>query len=122
MAWKAFVRVYDQNHRYAHRDKFRWGIDSNKMTDAYKEAFPNGATDAQLQEWIDKNLAPFPGGDKDKIKEWLEKTGGAATEPTSWTEEKKNRGVQLQVAKSVGVNDIIASVTYDKSKNFSKKK
>ncbi len=47
------------------------------MTDAYKEAFPNGATDAQLQEWIDKNLAPFPGHDKDKIKEWLEKTGGA---------------------------------------------
>lgn len=117
---ESFVRVYDQNHRYAHRDKYRWGIDSNKMTDAYKEAFPNGATDAQLQEWIDKNLAPFPGGDKDKIKEWLEKTGGAATEPTSWTEEK-NRGVQLQVAKSVGVNDIIASVTYDKSKNFSKK-
>ena len=117
---ESFVRVYDQNHRYAHRDKYRWGIDSNKMTDAYKEAFPNGATDAQLQGWIDKNLAPFPGGDKDKIKEWLEKTGGAATEPTSWTEEK-NRGVQLQVAKSVGVNDIIASVTYDKSKNFSKK-
>lgn len=117
---ESFVRVYDQNHCYAHRDKYRWGIDSNKMTDAYKEAFPNGATDAQLQEWIDKNLAPFPGGDKDKIKEWLEKTGGAATEPTSWTEEK-NRGVQLQVAKSVGVNDIIASVTYDKSKNFSKK-
>ena len=117
---ESFVRVYDQNHRYAHRDKYRWGIDSNKMTDAYKEAFPNGATDAQLQEWIDKNLAPFPSGDKDKIKEWLEKTGGAATEPTSWTEEK-NRGVQLQVAKSVGVNDIIASVTYDKSKNFSKK-
>jgi len=117
---ESFVRVYDQNHRYAHRDKYRWGIDSNKMTDAYKEAFPNGATDAQLQEWIDKNLAPFPGGDKDKIKEWLEKTGGAATEPTSWTEEK-NRGVQLQVAKSVGINDIIASVTYDKSKNFSKK-
>lgn len=117
---ESFVRVYDQNHRYAHRDKYRWGIDSNKMTDAYKEAFPNGATDAQLQEWIDKNLAPFPGGDKDKIKEWLEKTGGAATEPISWTEEK-NRGVQLQVAKSVGVNDIIASVTYDKSKNFSKK-
>ena len=27
----------------------------------------------------------------------------------------------MQVAKSVGVNDIIASVTYDKSKNFSKK-
>lgn len=117
---ESFVRVYDQNHRYAHRDKYRWGIDSNKMTDAYKEAFPNGATDAQLQEWIDKNLAPFLGGDKDKIKEWLEKTGGAATEPTSWTEEK-NRGVQLQVAKSVGINDIIASVTYDKSKNFSKK-
>ena len=56
---ESFVRVYDQNHRYAHRDKYRWGIDSNKMTDAYKEAFPNGATDAQLQEWIDKNLAPL---------------------------------------------------------------
>lgn len=116
---ESFIRVYDQNHRYAHRDKYRWGIDGNKMTDAYKDAFPNGATDEQLAEWIDKNLAPFPGGDKDKIKDWLEKTGGAATEPTRWTEEK-NRGVQLQLAKSVGVNDIIASVTYDKSKNFSK--
>ena len=35
--------------------------------------------------------------------------------------KKKNRGVQLQYAKSVGVNDIIASVTYDKSKNYSKR-
>lgn len=117
---ESFIRVYDQNHRYAHRDKYKWGITGNNMTDAYNQAFPNGATNEQLQQWIKDNLAPFPGGDKAALEEWVEKTGGAAAEPTSWHEEK-NRGVQLQYAKSVGVNDIIASVTYDKAKNFSKR-
>lgn len=121
---ESFVRVYDQNHRYAHRDKYAWGIDNNgnklnNLANLYKETFPNGCTNEELSKWIQEHLAPFPGGDADKLKEWVEKTGGAASEPTSWHEEK-NRGVQLQYAKSVGVNDIIASVTYDKAKNYSK--
>mgnify|MGYP002090229675 FL=1 len=114
---ESFVRVYDQNHRYAHRDKYKWNL---KTTADYEAAFPTGATDAQLQQWINENLAPFPGGDQEALKEWVEKTGGVAAEPTSWHEEK-NRGVQLQYAKSVGVNDIIASITYDKAKNYSKR-
>lgn len=117
---ESFIRLYDQNHRYAHRDKYQWYINGKGAGDAYKAAFPDGATNEQLSKWISENLAPFPDGDQSKVKEWLEKTGGAAQEPTSWREEK-NRGVQLQYAKSVGVNDIIASVTYDKSKNYSKR-
>ena len=117
---ESFIRVYDQNHRYSHRDKYQWYVNGRGAADAYNAAFPNGATNEQLSQWIKDNLAPFPDGDQDRVKEWLEKTGGAAQEPTNWREEK-NRGVQLQYSKSVGVNDIIASVTYDKSKNFSKK-
>lgn len=117
---ESFVRVYDQNHRYAHRDKFQWYINGRGAADAYKAAFPNGATNEQLSNWIKDNLAPFPDGDQDRVKEWLEKTGGAAQEPTSWREEK-NRGIELQYAKSIGANDIIASITYDKAKNYSKR-
>lgn len=117
---ESFIRVYDQNHRYANRDKYQWYVNGRGAGDAYKAAFPDGATNEQLSQWISENLAPFPDGDQSKVQEWLEKTGGVAQEPTSWHEEK-NRGVQLQYAKSVGVNDIIASVTYDKSKNFSKR-
>lgn len=119
---ESFVRVYDQNHRYAHRDKYIWGITRDNMStsELYQAAFPNGATDAQLQQWISENLAPFPGGDSQALKDWVEKTGGGAAEPTSWHDEK-NRGIQLQYAKSVGINDIIASVTYDKAKNYSVK-
>ncbi len=117
---ESFIRVYDQNHRYAHRDKYQWYVNGRGAADAYKAAFPNGATNEQLSQWISQNLAPFPDGDQEKVKEWLEKTGGTAQEPNSWHEEK-NRGVQLQYAKTVGVNDIIASVTYDKAKNFSKR-
>ena len=122
---ESFIRVYDQNHRYSHRDKYAWGLDDdgnklNNLHELYKKTFPNGCTDAELNKWIESHLAPFPGGDIEKLKEWVAKTGGRADEPTSWHEEK-NRGVQLQYAKSVGVNDIIASVTYDKSKNYSKR-
>ena len=116
---ESFIRVYDQNHRYAHRDKYKWYVNGSGADDAYNAAFPNGATNEELSKWISDNLAPFPDGDQEKVKEWLEKTGGAAQEPTSWHDEK-NRGVQLQYAKTVGVNDIIASITYDKAKNFSK--
>ncbi len=116
---ESFIRVYDQNHRYAHRDKYKWYVNGRGAADAYNAAFPNGATNEELSKWISDNLAPFPDGDQEKVKEWLEKTGGAAQEPTSWHDEK-NRGVQLQYAKTVGVNDIIASVTYDKARNFSK--
>lgn len=118
----SFVRIYDQNHNYRHKDKYQWyyaGGSASDATLAYKQAFPSGATDAEKLQWIRDHLAPFPGGDQNALKEWVEKTGGVAPEPTSWREEK-NRGIELQYAKSVGVNDIIADFNYDKAKNFSK--
>lgn len=115
---ESFIRVYDQNHRYAHRDKYKWTMLSD-ASNSYNDLFPNGATNEELANWIKNNLAPFPDGDQNAMKAWVEKTGGVAGEPTSWHEEK-NRGVQLQYAKAVGINDIIASVTYDKAKNYSK--
>lgn len=51
------------------------------------------------------------------LKKWIADTGGYATEPNSWHEEK-NRGFQLQYAKSIGKHDVIANVTYDKAKNY----
>lgn len=55
---ESFIRVYDQNHRYAHRDKYQWYINGKGAADAYKAAFPNGATNEQLSKWISENLAP----------------------------------------------------------------
>ena len=37
----------------------------------------------------------------------------------SWHDEQ-NKGIQLQLAKSLGIHDVIASVTYDKARNYSR--
>lgn len=120
---ESFLRIYDQNHRYANRDYYRWGYwggqGINNLAAAYQTDFPGGATQAQLKQWIRDHLAPFPGSDPAKVQEWLEKTGGTAKEPTSWREER-NRGFQVQYARAIGKNDIIASLTYDKAKNYAK--
>ena len=120
---ESFLRLYSQNHRYSNRDYFRWrrdGKSAKQLADEYRATFPGGATNEQLTQWIHEHLAPFPGGDQARVKEWLEATGGTAQEPTSWQEER-NRGIQVQYAKSLGKNDIIASITYDRAKNYSKK-
>lgn len=122
----SYVRVYDQKHRYSYRDKYIWGINpdgttannaSSQLNDLYNTMYPNGATQEQLNQFIADHLVPFP-GDKAAMQEFINKVGGSATEPTSWREEN-NRGIQLQYAKSLGVNDVIVSATYDKAKNFS---
>lgn len=46
-------------------------------------------------------------------------TQNISLDPNKFHDEK-NRGVQLQYGKSVGINDLLASVTYDKSKYFLK--
>lgn len=115
----SFIRYYSQRHRYMQRDKYKWTFLSNAST-AYDSMFPTGATNEQLNQWIADNLAPFPGsGDQKAFDRWLELTGGKATDPTSWHDEQ-NHGLQLQYAKSVGIHDIITSVTYDKAKNYSR--
>nr|WP_311194148.1 TonB-dependent receptor [Selenomonas noxia] len=124
---ESFVRLYDQNHRYSDRDVFYWGYlngtayksNALPLANEYRNTFPTGATQAQLKQWIRDHLAPFPGGDPAKVQEWLEKTGGTAKEPTSWREER-NRGFQVQYARAIGKNDVIASLTYDKAKNYAK--
>ena len=40
---ESFIRVYDQNHRYAHRDKYSWTTLSD-ASNAYNDMFPTGAT------------------------------------------------------------------------------
>lgn len=124
----SYVRVYDQKHRYSARDLYKWGYNpdgtstgssSQQLTDLYSSMYPDGATREQFDKFCKDYLVPFP-GDKAAIKEFMNKVGASATDPTSWKEEN-NRGIQLQYAKSVGVNDIIASVTHDKAKVFSKR-
>lgn len=124
----SYVRVYDQKHKYSYRDKYVWGINpdgtttsssSEQLSNLYSQMYPNGATKDQMNQFIKDYLVPFP-GDKAAMEEFIKKVGGSATEPTSWREEN-NRGIQLQYAKAVGVNDIIASISYDKAKNLSKR-
>ena len=123
---ESFIRFYDQNHKYRHRDKYIWAVNpdgstangaSSKLNSFYKEQYPDGATAEELDAFIEQYLAPFPGGSKDKIKKFLDRTGGGAQDPTNWREEK-NHGIQLQYAKSIGIHDIIANVGYDKAKNY----
>ena len=122
---ESFVRVYNQSHRYSYRDIYYWGIVNGRPLSGnsydfyydYLSRFPNGATDAQLNEWMNEHLAPFPGGDKNALEDFINKTGGKATDPTGYWSEK-NRGIQLQYAKSIGIHDIISSVTYDKARTY----
>lgn len=116
----SFLRFYDQRHRYSDRDTYRWYRygGTKDAIKAFKKAYPGGATGDQIQQWVKDNLAPFT-GDKKALAEWIKATGGYAAEPTSWHDEN-NRGLELQYAKSIGIHDIIADVTYDKSKNYSR--
>lgn len=123
---ESFIRFYNQSHRYESRDLYVWGWLAGKnysnnfqpLHDDYVAKFPDGATDAEKKAWMKEHITPFPGGSKADVKEWLEKTGGKAGFGGRWTEEK-NKGVQLQYAKAVGVNDIIGNVTYDQSRTYS---
>lgn len=124
---ESFVRIYNQNHKYSKYDEYWWGYLNGKtyssngkrvtdLADAYKNEFPNGATSAQLKEWMDAHLAPFPGGDKEKLQEWVDKTRQGKNK--GW-EIEKNRGIQLQYAKSLGIHDIIGNVVYDRARHYS---
>lgn len=87
---ESFVRVYDQKHHY-------WGVD-------------------RYPDWVleDGSYVPFPDGPEwpEFIKNYKFDRG---LNPTTIYDEH-NRGFQIQYGKSVGINDILASVTYDKSK------
>lgn len=123
---ESFIRFYNQTHTYTGRDVYKWAKDSkgnfysngkNELRDEYNALYPNGATNEQLQQFIKDHIVPFP-KDTESMDKWVKESGGVG-EPTSWNIEK-NRGAQLQWAKSIGIHDIIANINYDKAKVYSK--
>ena len=122
---ESFVRFYHQSHQYLSSDKYAWVLHDDGMSnlafnltgDQFSQDFPDGAKDgAILDAWIAKNLAPFPGASKSALDSWVEKTGGKTQDPRHYYDERK-RGIQLQVARSVGNHDIIGNISYDKDVN-----
>ena len=117
---ESFVRFYSQHHKYSSTDTYSWHLplpEEKTIQDKFKEDFPTGVKDQSLlDDWISKNLAPFPGDSKAALEEWVEKTGGKAAAPTSYRNEK-TRGMQVQVGRSIGKHDLLANVTYDKAFN-----
>ena len=122
---ESFVRLYHQTHQYSSSDRYSWvlfkeGPSWKKLNDAgdqFVAENPNGISDRTLLDaWIEKNLAPFPGASKSALDSWVEKTGGKAQDPRHYYDERK-RGIQLQVARSVGNHDIIGNISYDKDVN-----
>ena len=118
-AMESFVRLYYQNHFFSSGDKYVWELSGDSAAD-YQARFPTGATAAELKQWIRENLAPFPGGDPARLQEWLDRTGGRITQPNFWAHER-NRGIQVQYVRAIGKNDVIASLTYDRAKNYAKR-
>lgn len=85
---ESFVRVYDQSHHYWTLDEYPW-------------------------PW---STVPFPGGpDFDK---WAEEWKANANMTPYHLEHEKNRGIQLQYGKSIGIHDLLTSVTFDKAKTY----
>lgn len=115
---ESFIRLYNQNHKYSSTDKYCWFLPGVDIIEKFKADFPQGVLDKDiLDKWITENLAPFPGGSKSILEEWVTKTGGKAAEPTEYVSERK-RGIQLQYATSVGKHDIISNITYDRAGNY----
>ena len=121
----SFIRLYKQSHRYSDRDPYIWfrgemvGKDASTEYYNWVESRGGKVTEAEVKQWAKENLAPWPGL-QEALKQWVADTGGVASSPTRWTEEK-NQGIQLQYAKSIGIHDIIANVQYDQARNYSKK-
>ena len=117
----SFIRLYTQKHDYKRRAQMQFasfgGMRSG--TKPYMEQFPNGATDAELEAWEKANLAPFPAGDKSLVS-WWRSTYGDPKKVTLWHQER-NKGLELQYAKTISNNDIIASLNYDRAKNYNKR-
>ena len=92
---ESFVRFYDQKHHY-------WGVD-------------------RYPDWVleDGSYVPFPDSAAwgPFLKSYVFETG---MDPTTVYNEH-NYGFQLQYGKSVGINDLLAGMTIDKSKLTTRK-
>lgn len=118
---ESFIRLYYLNHHYEGRDKYVWYRYGNNAAarKAYAKAFPNGATTEEFNAWVDANLAPFPGGNAGRMREWILATGGYAGDPNSWYNEEK-RGIEFQWTRQFNKHDIIANIDYSENKLYSK--
>ena len=122
---ESFVRFYNQSHNY-------WGVDH----------YPNWTSDEEMKGWekfeYDKEIydddgnpvidpatgkvkivkstawiLPFP--ETELGRKHLQKYIEAKKDEITDSEWEQNQGFQVQVAKSFGIHDIIASLTYDYS-------
>lgn len=84
---ESFVRAYYNTRRYG----------------GYESTYTN--------TWPDETK--YPGGIFNP--DWIAEHYRNTTSPSSWSQQK-NKGVQIQFAKRVGVNDIITSWTFDQSR------
>lgn len=87
---ESFVRYYNQKHHY-------WGVD-------------------RYPDWVlpDGSYVPFP--DSAQWESFIRNYNfPRGLDPTTVYDEE-NHGVQLQYGKSVGIHDLLTSVTYDKAK------
>ena len=62
-------------------------------------------------------FVPFP--DSPEWNDFINNYKFAKTGPTTLYNEK-NRGIQVQYGKSIGNNDLLFGLTYDKSKTYTK--
>ncbi len=90
---ESFIRLYDQDHHY-------WGVDR----------YPTWSTP-------EYGFVPFPGSPE--WNDFINNYKFAKTGPTTLYNEK-NRGVQVQYGKSIGNNDLLFGLTYDKSKTYTR--
>lgn len=92
---ESFIRFYEQRHHY-------WGVD-------------------RYPDWVqpDGSFVPFPDSPAwgDFINNYVFSKG---MEPTTIYDEK-NKGVQFQYGKSIGNNDILFGLTYDKAKTYTRR-
>lgn len=91
---ESFIRFYSQKRHY-------WGIDRYPYSD---------------NNWIgpDGSYVPFP--DSPEWSSFIKNYHPDGWDDLTGKFYEENHGVQLQLAKSLGINDVLASVTIDKAK------
>lgn len=120
---ESFVRVYNQSHHYWGLDHYPDWTSETEKPGWEKYEFEQGvydkdgnpvndpATGKQKMKKVTRWILPFPDSELGKkvLQEFIEKNKNKLTDD----EWEQNQGFQIQVAKSMGIHDIIASLTYD---------
>jgi len=123
---ESFLRYYYQIHRYIGYDDFEFSTFGSGCGGAgvgyedYKRLYPHGTTYENRYAWVKQHLVPFPGGDKKAIQKFAAETVG--TPGISGWNREINHGLELQYAKALRNHDVIASVTHDISRNYTRQR